>query len=436
MNSEPEKPKGINRRDFLKGAAILSSFMIVPRHVLGGVGFIAPSDQIALGFIGTGKQSFGLFNSFRGIDKVRILAACDVHKTKMNLFADEVNQFYAGRNASGSSNSCYRDDDFRTLLNRKDIDAVVIAVPDHWHAPIAVRAAAAGKDIYCEKPLSLSIGEGRAMVNATNKYKRVFQTGSMQRSHEEFRKTALIMRNGCLGDIQSIKVSIGGAPLPYDLPQEEVPAGLDWNFWLGPNEYVHYNNLLNPTLAKPSNWAKWRYYQGLGGGDVTDWGAHMFDIVQWGLDMDKSGPELITPPNGKDQPFLSLTYANGIKVTHENFGKNNAIQIIGSKGKLEVQRGSLVTDPINLKDHVFSESEKKVYVSTNHYLDFINAIQQRGETVASVETGHRTATVGNLANIAYTLKRPLKWDPVKEKFDNDKEANQLTTRSMKKEWRV
>lgn len=436
MKQKTAQPTALNRRAFIKAAAVLSSFMIVPRHVLGGVGYIAPSDQVTLGFIGTGKQGFVLKNAFNKVDKVRILAASDVYKNKMNTFAAEVDQFYAAKKTGTSSNSCYRDTDFRELLNRKDIDAVVIAVPDHWHAAIAVSAAAAGKDIYCEKPLSLSIAEGRAMVNAANKYKRVFQTGSMQRSWKEFRQTALIMRNGYLGDIKSIKVSIGAPPLPYDLPKQEVPADLDWNAWLGPNEYVHYNALLNPTLEKGTPWAKWRYYQGLGGGDVTDWGAHMFDIVQWGLDMDTSGPIEITPPNGTDNRFLSLTYANGIKVTHENFGKINAIQIIGSKGNLEVQRGKLVTEPISLADHIFAENEQKVYVSDNHYLDFVNAVQQRGQTIANVETGHRTATVGNLANIAYTLNRQLQWDPVKEKFINDREANQLTARRMKKEWRV
>ena len=436
MNKELEKPKAVNRRSFLKGAAVFSSFMIVPRHVLGGIGYIAPSDQVTLGFIGAGRQAFSLKNSFSKIDKVRILAACDVYKSKLNTFADEVNQFYTAKNNNGIYSSCYKDSDFRELLNRKDIDAVVIAVPDHWHAAIAVRAAAAGKDIYCEKPLSLSIAEGRAMVNASNKHQRVFQTGNMQRSWKEFRQTALLMKNGYLGDLQSIKVSIGAPPSPYNLPKEELPADLDWNFWLGPNEYVHYNNALNPILANSSPWAKWRYFQGLGGGDVTDWGAHMFDIVQWGLDMDKSGPVAITPPNGADNPFLSFTYANGVKVTHENFGKNNAIQIIGSKGKLEVERGKLVTEPASLATHVFSETEKKVYISDNHYLDFINAVQKRGQTIANVETGHRTATVGNLVNIAYTLNRPLKWDPVNEKFINDAEANQLTSRRMKKEWKV
>ncbi len=435
MNNKKENVNS-SRRSFLKAAAVISAFTIVPRRVLGGMGYIAPSDQINLGFIGTGRQGFTLKNAFIKLDEVRLVAACDVYQRKLDTFTGQVNKFYSDKANKSYSTICSGTGDFREMLQRKDIDAVVIAVPDHWHAAIAVRAAAAGKDIYCEKPLSLSIAEGRAMVNASTKYKRVFQTGSMQRSWKEFRQTALLMRNGALGDIKSIKVSIGGVPLPYDRPKEEVPGDLDWNFWLGPNEFVHYNNVLNPILGNEQPWAKWRYYQGLGGGDVTDWGAHMFDIVQWGLDMDRSGPIEIIPPNGADVPFLTLVYANGIRVTHEDFGKKPAIQIIGTNGKLEVERGKLVTDPISLKDLTFGVNEKQVYVSENHYLDFINAIKQRTSPVADVETGHRTATVGNLANIAYILKRPLKWDPVKEKFVKDVAANMLTSRKMRKEWKV
>lgn len=434
--NEKEKSTNISRRKFLAGAATLSTFMIVPRHVLGGIGYIAPSDQITLGFIGTGRQSFGLKDEFLKLGQTKILAACDVYENKMNAFAQQVNTFYASKDEKSKVNNCTTHKDFREVLNRKDIDAVVIVTPDHWHAAIAVRAAAAKKDIYCEKPLSLSIAEGRAMVNAAEKYKRVFQTGSMQRSWPEFRQAAQLMRNGYFGDIKSIKVSIGGPPLPYNEPKEQVPTDLDWNFWLGPNEYVHYNNVLNPILDNKQPWAKWRYFQGLGGGDVTDWGAHMFDIVQWGLDMDRSGPVEITPPNGKDVPFLTLTYANGIKVTHENFGKMNAIQVIGSQGNMVIQRGKIETDPISLKEHQFSSTEKQIYVSKNHYQDFIDAIKKRSQPVADVETGHRSATVGNLANIAYTLKRPLKWNPKSEKFVNDSEANSLTSRTMKKEWKV
>lgn len=434
--SEDKNINSISRRKFLAGAAALSTFMIVPRRVLGGLNYIAPSDQITLGFIGTGRQAFGLKNDFLKLKDTRILAACDVYRNKMDAFAASVNAFYAGQNNQTSVNNCNTHQDFREVLDRKDIDAVVIVTPDHWHAAIAVRAAEAKKDIYCEKPLSLSIAEGRAMVKATAKHKRVFQTGSMQRSWNEFRQTAMLMRNGYLGDIKSIKVSIGGPPLPYNEPKQEVPADLDWNFWLGPNAYMHYNNVLNPILDSKQPWAKWRYFQGVGGGDVTDWGAHMFDVVQWGLDMDRSGPVAITPPNGKDVPFLTLTYANGINVIHENFGKTNAIQVIGSQGSLTVQRGKLETDPVSLSTHQFNDTEKKIYLSTNHYQDFIDAIKKRSQPVADVETGHRSATVGNLANIAYTLKRPLKWNPEREKFIHDDEANRLTSRTMKKEWRV
>ncbi|SFH00545.1 Gfo/Idh/MocA family protein [Pedobacter insulae] len=435
MNKERVKDNFASRRNFIKSAGILTAFTIIPRHVLGGVGYLAPSDQVSLGFIGVGRQGVGLKNSFIGLEKARIVAASDVYGRKLKSFAEQANEYYAKKNNTNVQKSCQEYLDFREILERKDIDAVVIALPDHWHAAAAVRAAAAGKDIYCEKPLSLSIAEGRAMVEAARKYNRVFQTGSMQRSWAEFRQTANIMRNGLLGDIKSIKVSVGAPPVPYDLPKQDVPADLDWNRWLGPNEYVHYNSRIAPNFNEQPAWADWRLYKGIGGGMVTDWGAHMFDIVQWGLAMDMSGPVAFNPPS-TDNKYLNFTYANGIQVSHENFGISNAIQIIGSKGKLEVQRGKLVTDPVSLKDYKFGESDKQVYFSQNHYQDFLDAVQTRGNTVAPVETGHRTATVCNLANIAYELGRPLKWNPEKEKFIDDKEANKLIGRQLKKEWKV
>ncbi|HTM99770.1 MAG TPA: Gfo/Idh/MocA family oxidoreductase [Pedobacter sp.] len=435
MDKEKEKINSQSRRNFIKSAGILTAFTIIPRHVMGGVGYLAPSDQVSLGFIGVGRQGVGLKNSFIGLEKARIVAASDVYGRKLKSFARQANEYYAKKNNTSVQNSCQEYADFREILERKDIDAVVMALPDHWHAAAAVRAAAAGKDIYCEKPLSLSIAEGRAMVDAAKKYKRVFQTGCMQRSWAEFRQTANIMRNGLLGDIKSIKVSVGPPPVPYNLPKQEVPADLDWNMWLGPNEYIDYNSRIAPNFDEQPAWADWRLYKGIGGGMVTDWGAHMFDIVQWGLDMDKSGPIAFNPPSN-DNKYLNFTYANGIQVSHENFGIGNAIQIIGTKGKLEVQRGKLVTDPVSLQDYKFGDNDKQVYLSKNHYQDFLDAVQTRGNTVAPVETGHRTATVCNLANIAYELKRPLKWNPEKEKFINDKEADKLIGRQLKKEWKV
>lgn len=417
--------KAISRRKFLGNAAALSAFIILPRHVLGGKGFTAPSDQLNLGFIGAGRRGLNLLDSFKPIEEVKITAACDVYGSKVDNFCKLTDAFYKGK-------VCVPYRNFTELLQRKDIDAVVIATPDHWHATMAVMAAAAGKDIYCEKPLSLTVVEGRKMADAVAKYKRVFQTGSMQRSRPEFRQAVELIRNGYIGEIKNVKVSIGGPPVAYNLPAETVPADLDWNLWLGPNEYVHYNHELNPVIGDPL-WGRWRDFKGLGGGDITDWGAHMFDIVQWALDMDHSGPVELIPP-GNDVQHLTMKYANGIVMTHEDFGKQHAIQFNGSNGVIEIQRGKLVTKPETLKDT--TAFEKKVYHSDNHFKDFVKAVKDRSKPVSDIESGHRSATVGNLANIAYELKVPLKWDPVKELFVNNKSADKLLSRKMKKEWAV
>ncbi|MGC4231924.1 MAG: Gfo/Idh/MocA family oxidoreductase [Niabella sp.] len=429
------KKNQISRRKFIANTAALSSFFILPRFVLGR-GYTPPSDMITLGFIGTGRQAFTLQQAFLKTGEAKILAGCDVYRQKLDAFARQTDEFYAKAADKQSYKACDSYSNFVELLERKDIDAVVISSPDFWHASMAVRAANAGKDIYCEKPLSLTVAEGRAIVNAVNKNKRIFQTGSMQRSWPEFRQTAELIRNGYLGDIKSIQVSVGNGPVPYDLPKEEIPSGLDWDLWLGPNkEYVHYNNLLNPALGNPT-WGKWRDYKGMGGGDMTDWGAHMFDIVQWALDMDRSGPVEITPSGVNGAEALTFRYANGITMTKENFVKNRAIRFTGSKGTLDVQRRKLETNPAHLKDQVIGANEIHVYNSTDHYKDFLNAMRKRTQPVADAETGHRSATVCNIGNIALEINAHLKWDPVKEQFTNSKAANKLLTRPMKKEWAV
>ncbi|KAA2239000.1 Gfo/Idh/MocA family oxidoreductase [Chitinophaga agrisoli] len=430
-----QQGQGMSRRKFLGNAAALSAFMIVPRHVLGGKGFIAPSDRINLGFIGSGRQSLTLQKAFLPLAEGRIIAACDVYQSKVDNFSHLVNDYYAAQNDQSGYKGCTTYQRFTDLLENKDIDAVVIATPDHWHAAMTDRAAAAGKDIYSEKPLSLTVAEGRAMVNAVRKHKRVFQTGSMQRSRPEFRQAAELIRNGYIGDIKNVKVSIGGPPVPYDLPEETLPNDLDWQLWLGPNEYVHYNHQLNPVIGD-ATWGRWRDFKGLGGGDITDWGAHMFDIVQWALDMDNTGPVSITPPDGRDLQHLTMVYSNGITVTHENWGRPHGIQFNGTQGVIEIQRNKLVTTPETLKEKVIGSNEKQVYHSSNHYLDFLQAIKGRTKPIADVETGHRSATVCNLANIAYELNAPLQWNPEKEQITNNAAANNLLSRKMKKEWAV
>jgi len=441
MSMKKEKITNKERRNFIKQSALaLTGFMIVPRFVLGGhdargTHYIAPSDIISLGFIGCGKQGRGLSNSFLNTNEIRIAAISEVYKDKAQLMLERIKATYEKNTALGNYSEIPVYNDFRELLTRKDVDAVVIATPDHWHGVMAVKAAEAGKDIYCEKPMSLTVKEGRAMVKATRQYKRVFQTGNMQRSWKEFRQAVELVRNGYIGEIKNIKVNIGPPPVPYTLPEQPIPDGLDWKLWLGPNEYKPFNEELAPPISKDV-FPNWRLYKEFGGGMVTDWGAHMFDIAQWALDMDNSGPVKIYAPDGKDHPFLTYQYKNGVIMTHETWEWNNAVWFTGTEGEIKVGRGKLETTPATLKDKVIGENEKHVYKSENHYKDFLNAMRKRTKPVSDVEIGHRTASVCNLGNIAYELKRPLEWNPKKETFKNDDVANSLLGRSLADEWKI
>ena len=235
--------------------------------------------------------------------------------------------------------------------------------------------------------------------------------------------------------MKSIKVNVGPPPKSYDLPAEPIPEGLDWSAWLGPNQPVTFNSELAPPLSKDV-FPNWRNYKEFGGGMVTDWGAHMFDIVQWALNKDDSGPVEVIAPDGKDHPFLTYKYDNGITMTHEKWDWSNAILFTGTEGEIRVQRKKLETTPASLQTKVIGESEKHVYKSENHYKDFLNAMRNRTKPVCDVEIGHRTASVCNIGNIAYQLKRPLQWNPKKEMFKNDKEANELLGRSMNNTWGI
>lgn len=436
-----KKENEINRRDFVgKAAASLAGFMIVPRFVLGGQKpdgsrYLAPSDMITLGFIGTGKQGKGLADGFLNTGETKIVALSEVYKAKSQMALDRIKATYVKNTQLGGMPEIQVYNDYRELLARKDVDAVVIATPDHWHAAMSVKAAEAGKDIYCEKPLSLTVKEGRAMVNAARKHNRVFQTGSMQRSWPEFRHAAELIRNGYIGEVKSIKVSVGPPPVAYNLNAEPIPDGLDWSKWLGPNEPVAFNSELAPPITRDV-FPNWRNYREFGGGMVTDWGAHMFDIVQWSLDMDNSGPVEVFAPDGKEHKFLTYRYENGITMTHEKWDWSNAILFTGTEGEIRVQRKKIETTPASLKDKIIGEKEKHVYKSENHHKDFLQAMRTRSKPICDVEVGHRTATVCNIGNIVYRLNRSLQWNPKKEEFKNDKEANALLGRPLNKEWGV
>ncbi len=420
----------MHRKTFIKNTLIgAAAVTIVPRHVLGGKGHIAPNDRINVGFIGTGKQSRGLLTNILSVPETITVAACDVDKKKLEHFISLAKA--ANKKKVGAEVTAYAH--YREILDRSDIDAVVVATPDHWHAQITIDAAKAGKDIYCEKPLALTIAEGRAMVDAVRKYRRVLQTGSMQRSQKYFRKASELVLNGYIGKVKEINVSVGEPVKECDLPSLPVPEYLDWNTWIGPSLYRGYNPVLSPPI-EDNSWAWWRGYKGFGGGYITDWGAHMFDIVQWALDMDDSGPVAFNPPPTPGATSgLSFSYDNGVVVNHKQWGEKNAIQFIGTEGTIEVSRSFLRSHPANIVNVQLKPSDEKLYYSDNHYQDWINAIKKRKRPVADVEIGHRTATVCNAVNIAYELQRPLKWNPRREKF-NDESANLMISRPCRGPW--
>ncbi len=420
---------GFSRRQFLgTGLAAAAAFTIVPRHVLGGSGFLAPSDQITLGFIGTGKQARGLVREFA--KRAMVVAGCDVDSRKLDRFKTITEEAYTKAGSSAKGFKTYKD--FRELLANKSIDAVVIATPDHWHAINVIESVKAGKDVYCEKPYSHSIEEGRLMVQAVEKYKRINQTGNMQRSWKNFRNACQLVRNGHIGDVLEVKVSCGPPPKKCDLPAEPKPDYLDWEMWVGPAEYREFNAELSPPLEKDI-FPNWRNYKEYGNGMTADWGAHMFDIAQWGLGKDDSGPIAIYPP-GKDHQYLTFEYDNGVLMTHEDFGRGYGVRFIGTKGVIDISRGYFETLPGKLASHEFTDNEIKLYESDDHYQNWLDSIKTRKQPICTAEIGHRTATVCFLANIGYELKRPLNWNPAKEEFVNDAEANKLRSGYLRKPW--
>lgn len=423
----------IDRRKFLSTTAFsLAGLTIIPGAVFGGKGRISPSDKINLAFIGTGKQSEGLVNNFIKRNEVRIVAGSDVDKNKLERFKKQVETYYEENGEAKAEVKTYED--FRDLLERKDIDAVIVATPDHWHALQSIEAMKAGMDVYCEKPLAHTIEEGKAMVTAAEKYNRIVQTGSMQRSWGDFRHASELVRNGYIGEIKKILVSVGAPAIPCELPKQTTPHDLNWNLWLGPAPERGYNAVLSPPVDQ-THWPRWRDYKEYGGGILADWGAHMFDIAQWGMGTDDTGPVEVIPPNDPKEIFgLSMKYKNGVEVVHEDFGRGHAVRFIGSDGSLDVSRSFLDSKPENIVSAEIKNGETRLYYSDDHYQNWLDSIKSRKQPVADVTVGHRTATICNLANIAYWLNRPFKWDPEKEKITNDNKAQQLVGKTYRDPW--
>jgi len=426
--------KQSGRRSFVKnGLQAAVAFTIIPRFVLGGKGYLAPSDRINLGFIGTGKQAKSLVNSFKNI--AQTVAGADVDTKKLAAFQQLSEKYQAASSQKGTYKGFTSYADFRQLLERKDIDAVVIATPDHWHAVQAVMAANAGKHVYCEKPMAHTVAEGRAMVNAMHRNKVVMQTGSMQRSWENFRHACELVRNGYIGNVKEVLVTVGDPGIACDLPAMDVPSYLNWNGWVGPAVFKPFNPELAPPIEQDI-YPHWRNYKEYGGGILSDWGAHMFDIAQWGLGMDKSGPVKFIPPAGNATKGLTMIYENGVVMKHVDFGRGFAVRFIGDKGLLDISRDFIDSSPGNIALATLSSNDKRLYYSNDHYKDWLDCIKTGKQPICDVETGHRTSSVCCLANIAYWLRRPLDWDPQKEQFKHDAEANLLVKANIRGPWKL
>ncbi len=421
----------IGRRHFLKTAtaAAFGTPMLIGSSAFGAN---PPSERLTMGFIGVGKMGHGHLCRIVNRPDVQILAICDVQESKRQTAGEVVRGNYSKRaeykNSYKGPDLC---NDFRELIARDDIDAVLIGTPDHWHAIPAIQAAESGKDIYCEKPLSLTIREGRAMVDAVRRYGRVFQTGSQQRSSREFRFACEMVRSGRIGKLLTIGVSVGGPSQDCYLPEEPVPKGVDWNMWLGPAPWRPYNSILCPPPSF-TGYPLWRSYRDYSGGGMTDWGAHHFDIAKWALGMDGSGPVEIYPPDGKDVKLLTYKYANGVTMTHGNGGRG--VLFTGTEGKVEVARGFLRTYPDSLMQTPTGPNEVHLYESPGHHDDWFRSIRTRQKPICDVEIGCRSVSVCHLGNLAYWLNRPLRWDPAKEQFIGDPEANRWLDRPKREPW--
>ncbi len=430
----------MDRRRFLKRAATASATAvgfpyIVPASAYGAGGQTAPSNRITMGFIGMGKMMRGHLGGFLSRGHVHVLAVCDVESIRLGQQQKRVEEHYAKRDGKGAYKGCAAYKDFRELVARTDIDAVVVATPDHWHAIPSIAAMKSGKDVYCEKPLTLTINEGKAMVKAARDYGRVFQTGSQQRSSREFYTACELVRIGRIGKVHTVHVNVGGPSRECYLPGQPVPEGLDWNFWLGPAPWRPYHADIAPSV-KYRGWPNFRAYRDYSGGGMTDWGAHHFDIAQWGLGMDGSGPVEIYPPDGGEYERLTYKYATGVTMYHGGATGRAGVEFIGPGGRVMVNRGYIETDPPSLLAEPIHPDEAKLYRSRNHHDDWLNAIRTRGRPICDVAIGYRSVTVCHLGNIAYWLKRPLKWDPASEQFVGDDEANRMLQRPMRSPWRL
>ncbi|WOO42553.1 Gfo/Idh/MocA family oxidoreductase [Rubellicoccus peritrichatus] len=404
------------RRQVLKkgvmlGTSLLSAPLIVKAETLGLNGRVGPNSRINMGFIGTGSK---MMSSIWVADnkKVQPLYVCDVQPRNLKWAQDfMIEQDYP---------DVIPTQDFEDVVNDTSVDAVLICTPDHWHAAISLVAMRNGQDVYVEKPMTLTIAEGQAMVKAEKRYGSIVQVGSQQRSNDAFRKAAEIVRNGWIGEIKEVYADLGAFPDPVLKPAEPIPEGFNYDKWLGPAPYeVYFEDRVDPYLN-----GGWRRFWDYGSRKNGDWGAHHFDIIQWALGRDFTGPTLFIPKGYEGEKHMTYVYDDGVKVikNHPEM-KGHMIRFIGTEGEVLVSRGGkLKSTPKELASRPLNPSELHLYRSGNHLQNWLDCIETRKRPICDTVIGHRTGTICQLAGIAERLGRPIRWDPEAEQILDDPAA--------------
>jgi predicted dehydrogenase len=415
----------ISRRRFLDrvakgGSAALALPYLIPNGVLAGPGGAGANDRIGVGYIGLGARGNHILHHLP--DDAEIVAVCDVDARRVAAVAE--GQKYA---TSG---------DYRELLDNRAVHAVVITTPDHWHALQSIEACAAGKDVFCDKPLSLTVREGRAMVDAARRYNTIFQVGPQQRSIPAAIRACEFVKAGRLGKLREVHVTNNRTPRDCELPGEPVPEGLDWQMWQGPAEKRPFHAKIYNGSRQP-DWFGWMAFKPWSGGMMTSWGAHGMDLMQWGLGMDASGPSEVKPLCEGLTCQLEYTYPDGVVVKLDEAPQGGAI-FVGEEGKITVACGVATYDPPELAQGAPPNDPKLFPGATApiHTRQWLECVRKRSGLSCDVEIGHRTATACHVGNIARWLGRPVRWDPETETFPDDDEANALLSRPMASPWKL
>lgn len=428
------KKNHLHRRQFMKYTALgatLAFPTLIPARAIGADGSVAPSDRIVMGFIGVGSQGTGNMRGFIHHQDCQVVAVCDVDREHRERAQKIVNERY-------ETEDCKTYLDFRELIGRGDLDAVALAVPDHWHAIPAIEAAKAGLDIYGEKPLSRSIRESRSIADAVHRYGRVWQTGSWQRSVSQFRQACELVRNGKIGKVNHVEVGLPTGGNTGTRPVKPVPDGLDWDFWLGPATWRPYCEF----GGNKCHW-DWRWIMDYSGGQLTDWAGHHIDIAHWGLNLDHTGPVEIEGKgvypreglyNAPNQYNFNCKYADGLTMNIANTNRGGT-KWIGDEGWIWVDRGGIdASDKNLLKPEAIGSNDERLYFSSNHTQNFLDCVKTRQQTITPVETALRSISVGHLGEIAMLTGRRIRWNPETEEIVGDPEASTLLGRAYRKPW--